>query len=83
MSDYYSSYIWNNMKLNEQEVNKLLDDYNITNELLQEQIASNSIAGHTITHIKRMLHKVLEDMKTKEYKPIKKSIQEIYDILAL
>ena len=71
------------MKLNDQEVNKILDDINQTKELLQDNIDKELITYQTVSHIKAMLARVFEDMKTKEYKVLKKEIQEIYDILAM
>lgn len=71
------------MKLNDQEVNKILDDINQTKELLQDNIDKELITYQTVSHIKAMIARVFEDMKTKEYKVLKKSIQEIYQILVM
>lgn len=71
------------MKLSIQEVDKILDDINQTKELLQENIENNQIDYKTVTHIKAMIARVFTDMETKEYKVIKKSINEIYQILSL
>lgn len=65
------------------EVDKLLDDLNQTKELLQDNIDKDLITYQTVTHIKAMIARVFEDMKTKEYKVLKKEVNEIYQILVM
>jgi len=71
------------MKLNPQEVDKILDDILQTKELLQDNIDKELITYQTVSHIKAMIARVFEDMKTKEYKVLKKEINEIYTILSI
>jgi hypothetical protein len=63
---------------NTNQLNKILDMYLESNEILQEQIASNEVHKHTVNHIKAKLKRCLDMIPTEKYEDIRK---ELYDAL--
>lgn len=65
---------------NTKQVDFVLDWYNESHVILQEQIATNSVDKYTVKHIKTKLSRCLQMIPYERYETIR---AELYDALAI